>query len=201
MFGGTGGLENQVMRRHCRLNFSAFTPQLLNPCRMFSYFVSHIPSCWIVKAIVNISYHLYEKQITMYFLNITICVHPEVFRNWTSLTQKRWMKKLFPGAEGINFPELICYFWEMSNSSPLNYIVTQTQMYFFHFFSMSLFSVYKFRYRFVYLPIRFFGSYTGIFFPLKYLALQADRLNPTAKIIPVMWLMCCNVIDLIGLIL
>jgi len=96
IFGGTGGLDNQVMHSHCRASLSAFTFQFLDPRRMLTCFLSQIPSCWTVEVTVspemNISYHLYAKQIAVYILNIVICVHAKEFRSWTfQFIQTRWM--------------------------------------------------------------------------------------------------------------
>lgn len=109
------------------------------------------------------------------------------------------MKKLFPGAEEIVSSGPVCYSWEMSNSSPLNYMVIQIQMYVFHISSMSSFSVYELRCRYwlCLFTHQCFGSYTGIIFFAKILAFQADRWNLIARISPVLRFRRCNVNDLI----
>lgn len=81
MFGRTDGLENRVILSHCRANLSAFTFQLLDPCRMLTYFPRLPVTMMTMSPETNVSYHLNEKQTTMYILNIIICVHPNEFGN------------------------------------------------------------------------------------------------------------------------
>lgn len=109
------------------------------------------------------------------------------------------MKTLFPGAEGIASSGPVSYSWEISNSSLLNCMVIQIQTYVFRIFSMSSFSVYELRYRFLVclLTHQWFWMLHRKFFSLKKLSFQADRWNPIARIIPVLWFRCCNVNDLI----